>query len=148
MSVGSVSDPPINDAQVLTSKLACALIGNDEETLYNVARWFTKEYQFVTDGYRLYAALNRLCDKGSAWYNCSPSQKYVLRQLKAMDYSLVGDARYKSLFNDKASYFTRDEAGNLIRAVDLDIGLLMLYGHILYFGRSYAYSISLGLPYQ
>ena len=142
MSVGSVSDHPNNGERELTSTLACALVVNDEETLYNVARWFTKEYQFVTDGYRLYAALNRLCDKESAWYNCSPSQKYVLRQLKAMDYSLVGETRYKSLFNDKASYFTKDEAGNPIRAANLDIGLLMLYGHILYFGRSYAYSIS------
>lgn len=112
----------------------------------NVARWFTKEYQFVTDSYRLFAALNRLCDKENAWYNCSPSQKYVLRQLKAMDYSLVDKARNKTLFHERASYTTRDETGNPIHATDLDIGLLMLYGHILYFGRSYAYSISLQLP--
>lgn len=148
MSVGSVSDPPINDEQGLTFTLACALVDNDKETLYNVARWFTKEYQFVTDGYRLYAALNRLGDKESAWYNRSPSQKYVLRQLKAMDFSLVDENRYKTLFNEKASYFTKDEAGNSIRAADLDIGLIMLYGQILYSGRSYAYSISLELPYQ
>lgn len=146
MSVGSVSDSPINDEQWLISTLACALLSNDEETLYNVARWFTKEYQFVSDGYRLYAGLNCLGDKESPWYNSSPSQKYVLRQLKAMDFSLVSDTRYKTLFNEKASFFTKDEGGNPIRAADLDIALLMLYGHILYFGRSYAYSISLGLP--
>lgn len=146
MSVGSVSESAVHYGQGLTFSLACALLNKDEETLYNVARWFTKEYQFVTDGYRLYAGLNHLGDKENAWYNSSPSQKYVLRQLKAMDFSLVGDTRCKTLYNEKASYFTKDEAGNPIPAADLDIGLLMLYGHILYFGRSYAYSISLGLP--
>lgn len=146
MSVGSVSDSPINDELGLTSTLACALLSNDEETLYNIARWFTKEYQFISDGYRLYAGLNCLSDKESAWYNSSPSQKYVLRQLKAMDFSLLGDTPYKTLSNEKASFFTKDERGNHIHAAELDIALLMLYGHMLYCGRSYAYSISLELP--
>ena len=146
MSVGSVSGSPINDEQELMSTLACALLSNDEETLYNIARWFTKEYQFISDGYRLYAGLNCLVDKESAWYNSSPSQKYVLRQLKAMDFSLEGDTPYKTLFIEKAAFFTKDKRGNHIRAAHLDIALLMLYGHILYCGRSYAYSISLELP--
>ncbi len=124
---------------------ACALIGNDEETLCNIARWFMKEYQFVTDGYRLFSALNRLCDSANSWYNCGPSQKYVLRQLKAMDFSLVGDARSKSLFQERASYTTKDKKGNLIQAEDMDVALLVLYGHILYVGRSYSYALSRSL---
>ena len=122
--------------------IACALITKDEETLCNVARWFMKEFQFVTDGYRLFSALNRLCDTSNTWYNCGPSQKYVLRQLKAMDFSLIGKARNQSLFQEKASYTTKDMDGNPVCASDLDIGLLILYGHILYVGRSYSYSIS------
>ena len=117
-------------------------MANDEEMLCNVARWFIKEYQFVTDGYRLFSALNRLCNTANAWYNCGPTQKYILRQLKAMDYSLVGHSRYKSQFQERASYTTKDEEGNWIQAQDLDIALLMLYGHILYVGKSYSYSIS------
>lgn len=101
-----------------------------------------REFQFVTDGYRLFSALNRLCDAPHSWYNSGPTQKYVLRQVKAMDFSLVGSARHKSLFQERASYSTKDNSGNHILAEDLDIGLIMLYGHILYLGKSYAYSIS------
>lgn len=102
-----------------------------------------REFQFVTDGYRLFSALNRLCDAPNSWYNCGPSQKYVLRQLKAMDFSLIGKAPDQSFFQEKASYSTKDKDGKPIKANDLDIGLLVLYGHILYVGKSYSYSISI-----
>ena len=121
---------------------ACALLGNDDETLCNIARWFMKEYQFVTDSYRLFSALNRLSDSQNSWYNCGPSQKYILRQLKAVDFSLLGDARRKSLFQERASYTTKDDNGDQIRAQEMDVALLMLYGYILYAGKSYAYAVS------
>ena len=101
-----------------------------------------REYQFVTDGYRLFSAFNRLSDSENSWYNCGPSQKHILRQLKAVDFSLLGDARRKSLFQERASYTTKDENGNQIRAQEMDVALLMLYGHILYAGKSYAYAVS------
>lgn len=101
-----------------------------------------REYQFVTDGYRLFSAFNRFSDSENTWYNCGPSQKYILRQLKAVDFSLLGDARRKSLFQERASYTTKDENGNQIRAQEMDVALLMLYGHILYAGKSYAYAVS------
>ncbi len=118
------------------------MVANDDETLCNVARWFMKEYQFVTDGYRLFSALNRLCDSENSWYNCGPSQKYILRQLKAVDFSLLGDAPRKTPFQERASYSTRDSNGNPIRAENMDVALLMLYGHILYAGKSYAFAVS------
>ena len=121
---------------------ACAMVANDGERLCNTARWFMKEYQFATDGYRLFSALNRLCESSNSWYNCGPSQKYVLRQLKAMDFSLVGDARNKTLFHERASYTTKDGNGNVIRAEGMDVALLVLYGHILYAGKSYSYALS------
>ena len=122
---------------------ACALLGNDDETLCNITRWFMKDYQFITDGYRLFSVLNRLSDSENSWYNCGPSQKYILRQLKAVDFSLLSDISRKSLFQERASYTTRDEYGNQIRAQDMDVALLMLYGHILYAGKSYAYAVSM-----
>ena len=121
---------------------ACALLQNDEETLCNIARWFMREYQFVTDSYRLFSVLNRLSDSEGSWYNHGPSQKYILRQLKAVDFSLLGDSRRKSSFQERASYTTKDGEGNQIRAQDMDVALLMLYGHILYAGKSYAYAVS------
>ena len=121
---------------------ACALIANDGETLCNVARWFMREYQFVTDGYRFFSALNRLCDSQSSWFNCGPSQKYILRQLKAVDFSLTGKATNKQFSHERASYTTKDSNGNPIRADDVDVALLMLYGHVLYAGKSYANAVS------
>ena len=121
---------------------ACALIANDGETLCNVARWFMREYQFVTDGYRVFSALNRLCDSENTWFNSGPSQKYILRQLKAVDFSLVAEATSKNMFQGRASYTTKDSNGNPIRADDMDVALLMLYGHVLYAGKSYANAVS------
>lgn len=122
--------------------VACALLGNDDETLCNIARWFMKEYQFVTDGYRLFSALNRLCNSDNSWFNCGPSQKYILRQLKAVDFSLLGDSRRRTFFQERASYTTKDDDGNQIQAAELDVALLILYGHILHAGKSYAYAVS------
>lgn len=127
---------------VTNVRAACALGGNDEETLCNIARWFLKEYQFVTDGYSLFSALNRLCDSENLWYNCGASQKYILRQIKAVDFSLLGDPPRKNLFQERAAYSTKDTDGILVRAKAMDVALLMLYGHILYAGKSYASAVS------
>ena len=132
--------------QSLTVGIACALVGSDDETLCNIARWFMKEYQFVSDGYRLFSALNRLCDSENSWYNCGPSQKYILRQLKAVDFSLLENSRQKSLIQGRASYTTKDSDGSKIEAVEMDIGLLMLYGSVLHAGKSYAYAVSESAP--
>ena len=122
--------------------LACALRFDDDEIVCTAARWFTKEFQFTTDGYRLHAALNRLCQGSNSWYNSGPSQKFVLRQVKAMDYALVGDECRAQHFAEKASYTTRDAQGGPIVNEDMDIALLMLYGHMLYSGTSYSFALS------
>ncbi|KAL8797603.1 MAG: hypothetical protein Q9182_007190 [Xanthomendoza sp. 2 TL-2023] len=120
----------------------CALMVSDQGTSCGVARWFMKEFQFITDGYRLYSALNRLCDGSNAWYNCGPSQKYILRQLKAMDHSLVGQGQHNKWFQESASYTTRDHEDNAIKAGEMDLALVMLYGYILYLGRSYSSALN------
>lgn len=120
-------------------------MANDEKTLCSVARWFIKDYQFVSDAYRLFSALNRLCNTGNSWFRNSRTQKYILRQIKAMDYSIVPNVRKESLFSERAGYSTKDEDGNWITAKALELALLMLYGHILYVGKSYSFSISTSL---
>lgn len=151
-----------------------ALRLSDEATLADVARWFIREYQFVSSVYRLFAALNRLHrptnknkrglskagpnpgssgNRGSAasqagWYKDSPTMKYLLRQVKAMDYSVPRDIPdsdgemppprpQESLYRDRASLSTRDEKGNPIPATAMDVNLIVLYGHILYAGGSF-----------
>lgn len=124
---------------------ACALIADDEETSCIVARWFMKEFQFVTDGYRLFCTINRLCIGQNTWFNCGPTQKFVRRQLKAMDCSLVDQNQRRELYQEKASYTTRDDEGRSISAGDMDLALLMLYGYMLYLGKSFALSLSMSI---
>ncbi|KAL9098728.1 MAG: hypothetical protein Q9163_005663 [Psora crenata] len=123
--------------------LSCALLCEDDETLCNVSRWFMTEYQLITDSYRLFSALNRLCStRSNSWYNCGPSQKYVLRQLKAMDLSLLGERHKKGFFQARASFTAKDSIRSPIVAENIDVSLLMLYGHILYAGKSYPYAVN------
>lgn len=96
----------------------------------------------MTDSYHLFATLNRLCNKSNVWYNNGPTQKYMLRQIKAVDFSLMGEERLKSYYQEKASYTRKDEAGQQVRAEEMDIALIMVYGHILYTGGSHIYALS------
>jgi general transcription factor 3C polypeptide 3 (transcription factor C subunit 4) len=59
-----------------------------------------------------------------------------------MDYALVDEESRKKFFAEKGSYSVQDNAGHQMVNNDLDIGLLMLYGHILYAGTSYPYALS------
>ncbi|KAE8148515.1 TPR-like protein [Aspergillus avenaceus] len=124
----------------------CALRAQDEDTLANEARWFIKEYQFVTDTYRLFAMLSRLCgDPHRSLFHSSPNMKFMLRQIKAMDYTLPdevtgarpGKTVRESIFQERARLSTRDDNGEPIPANEMDIALLVLYGHILYSGNSF-----------
>ncbi|KAK2765329.1 transcription factor TFIIIC subunit tfc4 [Arachnomyces sp. PD_36] len=126
----------------------CALRLQDEVTLSNVARWFMKEYQFVTDASRLFAILSRLNtgDPKLSPFNSTASIKFMLRQIKAMDFSLppspTGPSTHKirtrsSIYHERAALSSKDEDGNPICAESMDVALLVLYGHILYAGNSF-----------
>lgn len=108
-------------------------------------RWFTKEFQFTTDAYRLHAALNRLCQGSNSWYSSGPSQKYVLRQIKAMDFALVREEDRGRYNLERASYIAKDDKGQTVINDDVDVCLLLLYAQMLYSGGSYAYSLSMSL---
>ncbi|KAL4941666.1 hypothetical protein BDV06DRAFT_177388 [Aspergillus oleicola] len=124
----------------------CALRAQDEETLSNEARWFIKEYQFVTDTYRLFAMLSCLCgDPHRSLFHSSPLMKFMLRQIKAIDFSLpdnitgarTNKAPRESIYKERAALSTKDEKGTAIPADEMDVALLVLYGHILYSGNSF-----------
>ncbi len=101
-----------------------------------------KDYQFTTDSYRLFSAITRICNSPISWYSSGPTQKYILRQIKAMDYALVDKSHREKYFSEKGSYSAQDINGHLVINDDMDIALLMLYGHILFTGASYAYALS------
>lgn len=123
--------------------VACALRAGDGKTLANEARWFIKKYQFVTDTYRLHAMLSRV--SGDSIFHSPPEKKFMLRQIRAMDYNLPdgseseGESKYvrPSVYKKHASLTTRDEAGDLIVAKEMDIALLYLYGHLLFITDSF-----------
>lgn len=107
------------------------------------ARWFIKEYQFVTDTYRLFSMLSHLSgDPRKSHFNSSPSMKFILRQIKAMDFTLPEhndrpQSVRQGIWKERASLTTKDVHGEPIPAEELDIALLVLYGHILYSGDSF-----------
>lgn len=114
----------------------------DEEALISEARWFMKEYQFVTDTYRIFAILSRLSgDPHRSLFHSSPNMKFMLRQVKAVDLSLSesGLARIQKQprYHERIALSTRNEMGEMITAEEMDVALLMLYGHILYSGSSF-----------
>lgn len=84
-------------------------------------------------------------DPHRSLFHSSPNMKFVLRQIKAMDYTLPenstqvrqGKAMRESIYQERASLTTRDETGEAIPAEEMDVALLVLYGHILYSGNSF-----------
>ncbi|KAI5285945.1 transcription factor TFIIIC subunit tfc4 [Ascosphaera aggregata] len=123
----------------------------DEVTLSNISRWFMKEYQFVTDTYRLFATLSRSCgDPRKSLFHSSPSMKFMLRQIKAIDYTLPNDPfnltqvrrTRESVFQERAALTTKDAEGKLIAAENMDVAILLIYGHILYAGTSYTNALN------
>jgi len=119
----------------------CSILANDERTALDAAKHFTKNFQFTTDSYRLTSALARVVHSPISWYTGGPMQKYILRQIKAMDYSLV-DEEGKKKITEKGSYFAVDDHGRPIINTDMDINLLMMYGYILYSSSSYSLALS------
>ncbi|KAI1824812.1 hypothetical protein F4861DRAFT_538647 [Xylaria intraflava] len=116
---------------------ACALRARDEETCVAAARFLMRDRQFDTDPFRMFAALCRLCPSPASWYASGPVQKYMLRQIKLMDRALVsGDGE------DSEEEETKANGGRVYSSKDLDVTLLVLYGHILFVSNSFTYALN------
>lgn len=124
------------------SWFTCAILAEDHEAMCNICRWFMREYQFVSDGYRLFGALNRACAYDNSWYNSPPSQKHVLRQLKAMDNICRAGTGHQQTSDESKDRGTRGMEGDLINDGHFNVALLILYGHVLYAGKSYTEALS------
>ncbi|KAI0024668.1 hypothetical protein F4780DRAFT_547526 [Xylariomycetidae sp. FL0641] len=130
---------------------ACALRGRDEEICVAAARFLMREYQFDTDGFRMFAALSRLCPSPASWYASGPVQKYLLRQIKLMDRGIRKLRGIKlDRMNKRADAEDSDDEKNtnpsgLIKpypSKDFDTTLLTLYGHILFVSNSFIYALN------
>lgn len=91
-----------------------------------------KEFQFTTDAYRMFSIFSRLVQSPVIFFNEAASQKFLLRQIRAMDYNLVSEKERKKRHWDNRAYFhSKDADGNVIRNKDLDLSLLMTFGYVL-----------------
>jgi general transcription factor 3C polypeptide 3 (transcription factor C subunit 4) len=78
----------------------------------------------------MFALLSNLCQSPVSWYTSGPAQKFILRQIKAMD-----DA-YEAAQARRETNSSTDASEPM-----LDACLLMLYGHILFTSTSYTYAL-------
>jgi general transcription factor 3C polypeptide 3 (transcription factor C subunit 4) len=90
----------------------------------------------ITDSYRMFALLSVLCQSPVSWYTSGPAQKYILRQIKAIDSS--HEAAIMRRGGAEENLQSDDATG-----LDIDICLLMLYGHILFTSTSYSYALGM-----
>jgi general transcription factor 3C polypeptide 3 (transcription factor C subunit 4) len=90
----------------------------------------------------MFAALMRMCHTPISWYTSGPTQKFILRQIKTVDYAISNPVRQQLIHKDKASYTHLDQNGKSIINKELDVHLLMIYGHILIAGASYLYALN------
>ncbi|ROW12348.1 hypothetical protein VMCG_00267 [Cytospora schulzeri] len=120
---------------------ACAVYAADEETCVAVARFFMRNNSAATDSYRVFSALCRVCQSPVSWYSSGPAQKYILRQIKAMDRTLLPPEIAESALGTWDHALPREE-GQGPRHEALDVALLMLYGHILLTSTSYTYALN------
>lgn len=132
--------------QIHATWLACALLLNDEQTLCNAARWFISEYSHSSSTYQLFAGVNRLFAGSSNWFNSGPTQKFILRSVKALDYALLdaaSRARYSFTATERSSYTHGGrKSANPAGLPDLDPGVLVLYGHIMAAAQSWASALN------
>ncbi|SPJ81661.1 related to transcription initiation factor TFIIIC [Fusarium torulosum] len=111
----------------------CAIYTSDEERCIATARQLMREGA-TSDSYRMFALLSNLCQSPVSWYTSGPAQKYILRQIKAMD-DVYTEA-------DSGSDLTQN------KEPALDACVLMLYGHILFTSTSYTYALGYFLRSQ
>ncbi|KAF7561875.1 hypothetical protein G7046_g2248 [Stylonectria norvegica] len=108
----------------------CAIYSSDEEKCVATARQLMRDGA-MSDSYRMFALLSCLCQSPVSWYTSGPAQKYILRQIKAMDDA--GEAN--GSVDDQPGPESSTEDKNL------DACLLMLYGHILFTSTSYTFAL-------
>ncbi|PNP48809.1 hypothetical protein TGAMA5MH_00264 [Trichoderma gamsii] len=112
----------------------CAINTNDEEKCITIARHLMRDGG-ISDSSRMFALLSKLCQSPVSWYTSGPAQKFILRQIKAIDVS------YEATAKNAAGKPDFDQSITAAAKLNMDICLLMLYGHILFTSTSYTYAI-------
>ena len=112
--------------------LCCALMFNDSETLCYVARNYIMRDELASGmSYQLLAAVNRLSYGNSGWFSAGPTQKFMLRSVKALDYPLIPE-KIRHQYEWSLQRPRLDARVDLYAdgKAELDAGVLLTYGHI------------------
>ncbi|GAM87484.1 hypothetical protein ANO11243_055090 [Dothideomycetidae sp. 11243] len=125
--------------QLQMTYLACALIFNDEERLTTVSRMVTSADPSSPIAYQIFAVVHRLYAGPPSWFNAGPTQKYLLRSIKAFDWNVLPPEQ-RDTWN-----FTRAERNTLSGSrthwaagvSELQPNLLALYGHVMAAAQSW-----------
>ncbi|KKA30244.1 hypothetical protein TD95_005325, partial [Thielaviopsis punctulata] len=112
---------------------ACAAFAGDEEACISISRTMIRYNSYSVDSYRMFAVMSRICQSAASWYNSGPAQKFLLRQIKAMDASVLNGG---GSLADQAG-----AEGDQVKREAPDVNVLMLYGHILFMSTSYTYAL-------
>lgn len=90
--------------------------------------------------------MNRFCRGPTTYYNSGPEQKFVLRAVKAMDFSLL-PAEHRATFGftegDREKWTeSAPETGNVHKLTEHDATLLTLYGHMMFVAATYSSALN------
>src|SRR5690606_35994305 len=121
---GVVSLPIPLSRHLALTLLVCAIYASDEEKTVALGRQLMKDGA-TTDSYRMFALLSTLCQSPITWYTSGPTQKFILRQIRSIDTEQMSALSLQPGAEDQAN--TIDTSNT-----QLDVCLLMLYGHILF----------------
>ncbi|KAF3210621.1 transcription factor TFIIIC subunit tfc4 [Orbilia oligospora] len=122
--------------------LACAVHAQDPDQTSEALRYFTSTMLFQDNAYHLYATVasfvrgNLKTYPGTNLFSVQNNQKYLMRQLKALDKHVLG--------KDVGGFYAtllRDDNDKEIIPSTMSINALVLYAQIMLDGRSYTSSL-------
>lgn len=128
-------DTKITD-QLNAFAFAAAVALRDENRINELSRFFIKRHPYASDAYQLYAAIFRAIQGDTDAYRQGPAQKFILRQVKQMDYALLDEAIAEKFYN--FSIQEKKSFGVARGKIDeMDPTLCVMYAHVMAAGASY-----------
>ncbi|KAH9826603.1 transcription factor tau subunit sfc4-like [Teratosphaeria destructans] len=118
----------------IAAALLCALMFNDTDLVGDMARHFINKSDYRSGStYQLLATSVRLCH--GDWSTQGATQKFLHRMMKLADYNLLPQEIRKQLnYEQKSSVLENRRLRIGDGTGQLDAGILMLYGSMLFYG--------------
>lgn len=110
----------------------CGMAFNDNQFIIDLARDLVKDTgDRGGEAFQVFAAVNRFAF-GSNWFSAGPTQKWMLRMVKAHDFlAMPAEVRGRFDFCQQTPNLTRKAADLDGELQELDAGVLLLYGHMV-----------------